>query len=232
MRPRPPLFILLFAFATLLWATGSARANDVALSKEHFKRAIKLAELGKHAEAIREFELAYEANPRPSMLYNIAHEHKALAAAGAIEEMRLSVDFYQRYLMAVPRAPDRKEVEAMVIELKANIATAEAESRNTAMKRPSPPMATTTPRATSPAAPAAGDGAGPSTDTRAAELNALPPQNPPPAPAPAHKMPLWGWGLVGAGAGVVVVGAVGLGIGLSQQPREPGVRAGVYPGER
>src|SRR5437870_217396 len=93
---------ILFA---LLVARGAA-ANDESVSRRHFERGLALAQLGEHRAAIKEFELAFEANPRPSIVYNLAHEHRVLAEAGAVDEMRKAVDFYQLYLDMRPNAPE------------------------------------------------------------------------------------------------------------------------------
>src|SRR2546428_12885444 len=114
-------------FLLALFFVGSvAHANDERLSRQHFERGLALAKLGEHRAAIKEFELAFQANPRPSILYNLAHEPRILAEAGAVDEMRTAVDFYQRYLDAMPNAPDRQQVERYIAELKARIETAEA----------------------------------------------------------------------------------------------------------
>ena len=208
----------ILALALLLAAPGVARANDVELSKEHFRRGMKLSELGKHTESIREFELAYEANPRPSILYNLAHEHRVLAEAGAIDQMRQSVDFYQRYLMASPKAPDRRPVETMITELKARIETAEATARDSA-KSPAP---------VAPAKPLTPNTAH-SDETEAAAAAV---SKPAPDPAKSEKkgVPTWGWVVVGVGAAVVVGGAVGLGVGLSQPAAPPDSTLGGFGG--
>src|SRR3989442_13742486 len=98
-----------------------ARAGDEAVARQHFERGKRLAKLGEHQAAIKEFELAYQAYSRPSILYNLAHEHEVLAEAGALDEMRRAAEFYRKYLAAQPNATDRKDVEFSIAELTARI---------------------------------------------------------------------------------------------------------------
>src|SRR4051812_38082804 len=105
----------------VLVAPVAARASDDAVARQHFERGKALVKLGEHKQAIKEFELAYQEYPRPSILYNLAHEHEVLAEAGAVDEMRRAVEFYEKYLEAQPHATDRKDVEASIAELKARI---------------------------------------------------------------------------------------------------------------
>src|SRR5690242_10764538 len=119
----------LAVIAVLVLLPSMASGNDEAVSRQHFERGKALVRLGDHRAAIREFELAYEANPRPSILYNLAHEHQVLAESGAVEEMRKAVDFYNKYLESQPKAPDRRDVEGYVVDLKARIESAEAKAR-------------------------------------------------------------------------------------------------------
>ena len=61
---------------------GTARAEppaeDRALAKRHYGRAVDLVQAGKHREAIAAFEEAYRAAARPNILFNIAQEYRTL----------------------------------------------------------------------------------------------------------------------------------------------------------
>lgn len=134
--PALPVFLTLVFFA--LSATP-VHANDVPLSKAHFKRAMLMAQEGKHRDAIREFELAYEANPRPNILFNIGYEHRILAASGSIDEAKAAIDYLQRYLMVVPNTPDRASVEESIADLKAQVRGAENLASKAVVVAPVPP---------------------------------------------------------------------------------------------
>src|SRR5438132_11516588 len=99
-----------------------ARADDDAVARMHYKRALAEIALGHRDQAIVEFELAYKASPQPNLLYNIAEQHKILGEANAIDEKRRAVEFFEKYLDAQPHATDRAAVQAMIAELKAQIA--------------------------------------------------------------------------------------------------------------
>lgn len=184
----------LLALLLLLFAASTAQAADEVISRQHYERGRALVKLGDHRGAIREFEQAYQANPKPNLLYNIAQQHRILSEAGALEEMRLSVDFFERYLREKPNAEDRAQVEGHIDDLKKRIASAQAAQQDTGVQ---PAGRSTVP------------------------VEAVTPPAAPPAPAqsaaPAKKgMPGWAWAVIGVGAAVVVGGAVGVGVALSQ----------------
>src|SRR5688572_28095924 len=118
--------------ATLLLPLPAfAAATNESVAKEHSARAKALIIVGDLRGAIKEFDLAFRANPKPNYLYNIAELHRRLGEAGAINEMRSAADFFQRYLDAYPNAEDRAQVEARIAELRARIESAEAAARDT-----------------------------------------------------------------------------------------------------
>jgi hypothetical protein len=59
---------------------------------QHFKRGVALYNEGKYAEALAEFERAYELTPHPLVLYNIAGCHRQLSHYAE------AVGFYRRFL--------------------------------------------------------------------------------------------------------------------------------------
>ena len=73
-----------------------ARADDSRTTKReadrHFKSGVALADEGKYAEALAEFERAYEIAPHPLVLYNIAGCHRELS------QYAEAVKFYRRFL--------------------------------------------------------------------------------------------------------------------------------------
>lgn len=88
-----------------------ARADDAtAVAKAHFDTARAHYELGRFAEALAEFEKAYEAKPLPKLLFNIGQCH--------FQEKRYAraVFFYERYLELNPDLADRDVVEALIAE--------------------------------------------------------------------------------------------------------------------
>jgi hypothetical protein len=103
---------VLFAFAL---AAGTARAEDddelKAKAREHYIAGTKLFDLGKYQEAIREYELAYQAKDDPALLYNLGQAHRL--AGNTAEALRS----YKTFLIKVPKAPNKAEVGAKIREL-------------------------------------------------------------------------------------------------------------------
>lgn len=100
-----------------LFATTSARADDVNLAREKYRHATKLFDLGRYGEAAKEFEAAYEAKDDPALLYNIAQAYR-LAGENA-DAVRSYRSFLRRSAHANTSA-DRKrvaDVEARIAEL-------------------------------------------------------------------------------------------------------------------
>lgn len=74
MSRKPTAALVLSA---LLWSS-LASAQPSSEAAERFQRAVELADEGAYAEALVEFQRAYELRPHPSVLYNIAQTHVAL----------------------------------------------------------------------------------------------------------------------------------------------------------
>src|SRR5438874_1435930 len=102
---------IFFAVLALAALTPTARADDLAAAKEHYRKATKAYELGLFDEAIAEFNLAYKAKDDPTILYNLAQSHRQ--AGHRVEALRT----YRVYLMKVPDAPNHREVEALIASL-------------------------------------------------------------------------------------------------------------------
>jgi hypothetical protein len=108
---------LLVSFC-LCAVAGPTRAEDDAKTEEarrHFKSGQKLFELGHWDEAAREFEAAYAARSDPALLYNLAQAYRRKG------EARRALDLYKNFLIKVPDAPQRPEVEKRIIALQRQI---------------------------------------------------------------------------------------------------------------
>jgi hypothetical protein len=103
---------LLSLFTLALALTASpAHADQESEAKEHFKRGVKLYNLGHFQEAIPEFEKAYDLDPEPILLFNIAQSHRQ---NGSKER---ALFFYRRYLEQDPNTNKRADVEQRMKEL-------------------------------------------------------------------------------------------------------------------
>ena len=79
--------------------------------------------LGRFEEALDKYSRAYEKFKAPELLFNIGQCHKNL------HEKDRAVFFFQGFLRAKPDAQNRKLVEDMIVELKAEIARDEQAAR-------------------------------------------------------------------------------------------------------
>src|SRR5580765_8360612 len=98
MRVLPVLALLAFGLAPQAVAAAPHKKAPPKASKEqkeadrHFKAGVALYKEQKPAEALAEFERAYEIAPAPIVLYNIAACHRDLSHYGE------AVKFYNRFL--------------------------------------------------------------------------------------------------------------------------------------
>ncbi len=191
-----------------LCASPHARAehvDDVQQAREHYAKGKRLYDLGRFADAAREYEAAYQAKDDPALLFNLGQAHRL---AGNYPQALLA---YKAYLRNVPAAPNRREVEARINEMQAIVdeqtrtnqrppqGTMEPKPLDTSPSTSAPPPATSPPPA-------------PESSTT------LTASAPPPAETTPGYKKWWLWTAVG----VVAVGVgVGLGVGLGVKPKNP-----------
>jgi tetratricopeptide (TPR) repeat protein len=185
-------------FAAAAKAVPAAPADD-ASSKEAralFKRAELNFNLLKFAEALSDYQAAYQAKPLPGFLFNIAQCHRNM---GQYERARF---FFRRYLVLDPRTANRPKVEDLIAEMTRLLEKQEAASAATASSMPQS-TAATEPEARS--APAIIAAAAPPANTGNAPLlltqQPLPPAPPAPSRRPVYKR-WWFW----SGVAAAVVG--------------------------
>jgi tetratricopeptide (TPR) repeat protein len=186
-------------------ATGGDRAALEAADegRRHAQKAGELAAAGKCRQAIAEYDQALAVLRDPALLFNRAECHRRLG------EAQKALEDYNQFLADLPRAPNRREVEAHIAEL-SKLAPAAAP---TPRFQPPPPTraATGSPEperaeagAAAPATPPppawAPTATGASTEAgRAASAEAAPP-----ADRGSREGPPWMWLALGT---VVAVGA-------------------------
>jgi tetratricopeptide (TPR) repeat protein len=213
----------LAAALALLGSSTSARAADAPTNDKEARRLFQRAELnfnvGKFAEALTDYQSAYEAKPLPGFLFNIAQCYRNM---GDLEKARF---FFRRYLALDPRAPNKRRVEELIDEITKQLEAKQAEAAA------APPAATAPPAAAAP-----GPDAAVTPVTPVAEA-APPPPAPSPPPATVSEAPMisvqaapppgerpvykhwWFW----LGAAVVVAGGATAAILLSRpETRAPG----------
>jgi tetratricopeptide (TPR) repeat protein len=227
----------LFALCLLLSLLAPLRAfaKDDRFSR-HYERALRLYGEEQYAEAVIEFENAYEIKPLPRLLFNIAQCHRH---QGSFPE---ALRYYEIFLQKDPNLSPalQAEVAGYIKQLKGLLGPKQR-ILDPGDRQGAPPPET--PRAPPKAPPQAPPKAPASPDTAPAPPQAAAPPAQPAAPpqaaapaAPAaalearteeapSKTPVykkgWFWGVL---VGVTVVGAglgVGLGLGLKAQPSPP-----------
>jgi tetratricopeptide (TPR) repeat protein len=101
------------ALFVLLLAAAPARADEQSKStaRAAYERGVTQYNLGHFNAAIPEFEKAYELEPVPVLLYNIAQAHRQLG------NNERAIFFYRRYVESAPKAGNRADVERRIHEL-------------------------------------------------------------------------------------------------------------------
>lgn len=99
--------ILLFSMVI----AGSSRALAGGEGKAYFESGVRHYNLGHFQEAITDFEKAYNQDPAPILLFNIAQSHRQLG------DKERALFFYRRYLEQAPNAGNKAEVEQRMKDL-------------------------------------------------------------------------------------------------------------------
>jgi len=151
-------FSSLILTLALIAGAGTAHASEAGkkAAKPHYEKGASEYNLGHFAEAISEFEKAYEQDPAPILLFNIAQAHRQ---SGNNERAAF---FYRRYLEQDPNADNRVDVEKRIKDLEAVIQqqndvkrkppteVTDQDHHATAQTAPPPPLAITTPAPATP----------------------------------------------------------------------------------
>jgi tetratricopeptide (TPR) repeat protein len=200
------------AFVIAFGAVTTARADDgaAASAREHYQKGTSFYDLGRYADAIKEFEAAYEIKNDPALLYNLAQSNRL---AGNSEQ---ALHFYRTYLRYVPKAANRAEIEERIKQLDQLVAQKSAAQTTPPVQvappeNVAPPLQTAPPPPT-PAAPlsepapalGAPPAAPPQLTTAPPTAFPLPPQA---TPDDHHRMILAGEITAAAGGLLFIVGA-------------------------
>jgi hypothetical protein len=85
-------------------------ASYLAEAKRHYEQGLRYYDVDNYLAAIGEFEKAYEVGGDPRMLYNLAQAHRLAGHAS------MAINFYRRYILKVPNAPN---VQAVLEKIRA-----------------------------------------------------------------------------------------------------------------
>jgi tetratricopeptide (TPR) repeat protein len=109
--------LLLFAFAR------AAHAEDPSerAAKRHYDRGQKLYNLQKFEQALEQYQKAFDAQPLPGFLFNIAQCQRNLGDYDA------AIFSFKRYLKLDPETEKREQVEELIDELEAKKAEGDTE---------------------------------------------------------------------------------------------------------
>jgi hypothetical protein len=213
---------------------GVARAgDDEKQARTLYERAEKSFDLGKFAEALADYQAAYEAKPLPGFLFNIAQCYRNM---GNFERARF---FFRRYLTLEPHAPNHRRVEELISEMSRQLdaQTAAAATNSPPATAPPPTAAPPLPMAAARSLPVPSPGPPPAEAPPAAPVVVPSPSPPPPPsaapavesaapsvplltetappPEPSHR-PIWKRWWFWTGVGAVVAGGVVAAILLSR----------------
>lgn len=111
--------------------------------KQHYEKATRAYDVQKYAEAVEEYQRAYEIGGDPAMLYNVAQSYRLNDQLGDAQR------FYRRYLQRSPNARNRDDVEKKIADLERII----EERRKKAAAAPPSPVAPVPIIVDAPAAP-------------------------------------------------------------------------------
>jgi tetratricopeptide (TPR) repeat protein len=189
------LLVLAAALAAPAAAHAQEQPDAATQAKAHYEYGMTAYGLGHYDRAVQAFTRAYEVDPAPILLYNVA---QAYWKKGDAEQ---AITYYQRYLEEEPTTRNRARIRARIRELQALqktepapapppvevVPTATEEKRPTVDLRP--PRSTPPPSILSPALAA--------TDLQAA----APPREP-----PIYRR-RWFWPAMGAASLVTVAAA-------------------------
>jgi hypothetical protein len=89
--------------------------TDIEIARAHFATGLSYYDSERYAPAVKEFLDAYRLSPRPALLYNIARSYEHLGDAGR------AAKYYRSYIAAVPKAPERAEVEQAIQRAQSHI---------------------------------------------------------------------------------------------------------------
>lgn len=190
------------ACAALVAASATAGATgSEAQFKLHYERGLSLYSNEQFDEAIKEFQAAYDAIPRPRVLFNLGQAHRNLGNA------RQALDYYLLYQAREPNPKPglKSELEAYIGQMRKLLAEADA-----ADKREEPPIA-----------PPTGSSRPASMPSGVLEPYPTPVDAPSPAKPPVYKR-AWLWCLVGGVVTAAVVAGVAVGVTTSSSSSSSG----------
>ncbi|MGE0550830.1 MAG: tol-pal system YbgF family protein [Kofleriaceae bacterium] len=203
----------------LVCAATAARA-DQQTSLDHYESGRRAYGAAQFETAIAEFERAYQEFPAPEYLHDLGQAHRRL------NQCRTAIDYFERYLQAMPKPSNRAQTEALIASLEATCPADQPSSTEPSPVDPAPPNETAAasssadpapPNETAAASSSADDPRAPAL-TRVASITKSQPRSTPTGPtistttnrrSPSPYSVSVGAGIVRLRAGKVIMPAVG-----------------------
>lgn len=101
----------MLAGAMLLVAPNARAEAPAEAARIYFNQGVKLYNLGHFQDAIHAFEAAYDLDPAPILIFNIAQSHRQLG------NKERAIFFYRRYLEQDPNPANRTDIEQRIKDL-------------------------------------------------------------------------------------------------------------------
>lgn len=131
---------LVALFAKTAAAHAQPSANPTAeIARNHIQNGGRYYQLGRFAEAAREFQSAWELTRRPELLFNLAH---ALEGAGRDRE---ALDAYERFDASGASGVDRQSLLAHMAALRTRLSHAATATATATAPQPTPTRVTPEP---------------------------------------------------------------------------------------
>ena len=118
---------IVVAVAVIAGATGARAAPPRENAKAIFQDGERNFQLGKFEAAIEAYERAFNLDPQPAFIFNIALAHRRqYEIDGKLDHLLRARELYRNYLKLDPDSPNRPGVEKLITELGARIDQARA----------------------------------------------------------------------------------------------------------
>ena len=115
------------AVAVIACAIGARAAPPRENAKAIFQDGERNFQLGKFEAAIEAYERAFNLDPQPAFIFNIALAHRRqYEIDGKLEHLLRARELYRNYVKLDPDSPNRPGVEKLITELGARIDQARA----------------------------------------------------------------------------------------------------------
>ncbi len=221
---------VIVAMLLTVLAAAPARADETLSAKEHYNKGTSYYDLGRYADAITEFEAAYQIKNDPAILYNLAQSHRL---AGNAEP---ALRFYKTYLRRAPKGPFKSETESFIAQLE-QLVSQKSGSQSAPPTQTLPPSGATEPAPAPPVTETVPPPGAPPAAPPTPDLYNTGPLVPAPAPAAAPPSTSVGHtlriaGIVGMATGglFVILGAIegGRAVGAANDVNNAGKSGGTF----